>query len=104
MTPLLSSPSVCVIDDEAEEYQPILNALLKLGIGCVHVHGDAASPLPPKPFRGLRIVFTDLYLSSASGKTAASHTANVFRKVVSADTAPILVVIWSKHTVLVQRK
>lgn len=94
----LSSPSVCVIDDEPPDYQPILNALLKLGIACVHVHGDSASPLPPQPFDGLRIVFTDLYLSGSSGKTAAAHTANVFRKVVSADTAPVLVVIWSKHT------
>jgi hypothetical protein len=40
----------------------------------------------------------DLYLSGSSGKTAAAHTANVFKSVVSADTAPVLVVIWSKHT------
>ena len=45
-----------------------------------------------------RIVFTDLYLSGSSGKTAAAHTANVFKKVVATDTAPVLVVIWSKHT------
>jgi hypothetical protein len=72
---------------------------LKLGIGCIHIHGDLASPLPPQPFKGLRIVFTDLYLSAGSlGRTAAAHTANVFKTVVSADTAPVLVVIWSKHT------
>jgi hypothetical protein len=28
---------------------------------------------------------------------AASYTANVFTKVVSADTAPVVVVIWSKY-------
>ncbi len=95
----LSSPSVCVIDDEAQDYQPILDALLNLGIGCVHVRGDVSAPLPPQPFNGLRIVFTDLHLSSgAVGKTAAAHTANVFKKVVSAKTAPVLVVIWSKYT------
>lgn len=98
MIPRLASPSVCVIDDEAPDYQPILDALLKLGIACVHVQGDSASPLPPQPFGGLRIVFTDLYLSGSHGKTAAAHTANVFKKVVSAHTAPVLVVIWSKHT------
>lgn len=94
----LSTAAVCVVDDEPSDYQPILDALLKLGIACVHVRGDLASPLPPKPFKGLRIVFTDLYLSGSIGKTAASHTANVFKNVVSADTAPVLVVIWSKHT------
>lgn len=98
MIPRLSSPSVCVIDDEPPDYQPILDALLKLGIACVHVLGNEGSPLPPQPFKGLRIVFTDLYLSAASGKNAVAHTANVFRKVVSAETAPVLVVIWSKHT------
>ena len=98
MIPRLSSPSVCVIDDEKADYEPILNALLKLGIACVHIHGDSASPLPPQPFKGLRIVFTDLYLSASIGKTAAAHTANVFKKVVSSDSAPVLVVIWSKHT------
>lgn len=98
MIPRLASPSVCVIDDEQPDYQPILDALLKLGIACVHVRGDSGSPLPPQPFEGLRIVFTDLYLSGSLGKTSAAHTANVFKTVVSAHTAPVLVVIWSKHT------
>lgn len=97
MIPRLASPSVCVIDDENQDYQPILDALLKLGIACVHVRGDSASPLPPQPFRGLRIVFTDLYLANSSGKNVPAHTANVFKAVVAADTAPVLVVIWSKH-------
>jgi hypothetical protein len=93
----LSSPSVCVIDDEEADYRPILDALMRLGLGCVHVRGDAAAPLPPEPFNGLRLVITDLHLSAPMGKTAASHTANVFRSVVSAKTAPIVVVIWSKY-------
>lgn len=97
MIPRLSSPSVCVIDEDEKDYRPILDALMKLGIACVHVRGDSASPLPPQPFKGLRIVFTDLHLSNASGKNVAAHTANVFRHVVSAKTAPVLVVIWSKH-------
>jgi hypothetical protein len=72
MIPRLTSPSVCVIDDEASEYQPILDALLKLGIACVHIRGDSGAPLPPTPFKGLRIVFTDLYLSGSTGKGAAA--------------------------------
>lgn len=93
----LASPSVCVIDDEEQDYRPILDALLRLGLGCVHIRGDSGAPLPPQPFKGLRIVFTDLHLSGLTGKGAASHTAKVFTKVVSPETAPVVVVIWSKY-------
>jgi hypothetical protein len=96
--PRLSSPSVCVIDEDPLDFGPLLDALLKLGIGCVHIYGDSASPLPASPIKGLRVVFADLHLNAGSvGKTTASHTANVFKSVVSSDTAPVLVVIWSKH-------
>lgn len=97
MIPLLASPSVCVIDDEEKDYRPILDALLGLGIACVHIRGDSEAPLPPEPLKGLRIVFTDLHLANSVGKGAAAHTANVFRKVVSSETAPLVVVIWSKY-------
>ena len=98
MIPQLASPSVCVIDDEEQEYRIILDALLRLGLGCVHVPGDSLEKLPPRPFKGLRLVFTDLHLGPQVGKDAASHAANVFAHVVSKDTAPIVVVIWSKYT------
>ncbi|MFN0303572.1 MAG: hypothetical protein ACKVQU_24820 [Burkholderiales bacterium] len=97
MIPRLASPSVCVIDDEEEEYVPILDALMTLGLGCIHVRGNNGDPLPPKPFEALRLVFTDLHLSGEVGKTAASHTANVVKKVVSAECGPVLIVIWSKY-------
>lgn len=96
MISTLASPSVCVIDDEEQDYRPILEALIQLDVGCVHVHGDPGSPLPPHPFRGLRLVFADLHLSNTVGKQAASHAANVFLKIVAAETAPVVVVIWSK--------
>ena len=98
MIDLLASPSVCVIDEDPNEFPYILKALNDLHVGCVHIKGDDTSQLPEQPFKGLRLVFTDLYLSSgAVGKDMASHTANVFRHVVSSDTSPLLVVIWSKH-------
>jgi len=98
MIEFLASPTVCVIDEDPDEFPLILKALNSLNIGCVHIKGDDATQLPEAPLKGLRLVFTDLYLSSgAVGKAMASHTANVFRHVVSADTAPVLVVIWSKH-------
>lgn len=97
MIPRLASPSVCVIDDEKCDYEPILNALHRLGLGCVHIKGEASVTLRQKPMNGLRVVFTDLHLSGQVGKAAASHTANVFKRVVSAETAPVVVVIWSKY-------
>ncbi len=97
MIPHLASPSVCVIDDEERDYVPILDALMTLGLGCVHVRGRNGDPLPPQPFDALRLVFTDLHLSGQVGKAAASHTANVVRKVVSSEYGPVLIVIWSKY-------
>jgi hypothetical protein len=85
----LASPSVCVIDDQKEDYEPILAALNGLYVSGVHLLGTIAS-LPPQPFRRLQLVFVDLHLSGTVGKDAASYTANFFTKVVSADTAPIV--------------
>ncbi|WNV03464.1 hypothetical protein RP726_13495 [Candidatus Methylospira mobilis] len=93
----LASPSICVIDDEPADYESILNALNGLYLSCIHIRGTSIDQLPPQPFRGVRLVFTDLHLTGSSGKDAASHTANIFRKVISAETAPVVVVIWSKY-------
>lgn len=97
MISALASPTVCVIDEDENDYRPILDALNGLYVSCVHIRGDSIEALPAKPFKGLRLVFTDLHLTGSSGKDAASHTANVFRKVVHAETAPVIVVIWSKY-------
>lgn len=92
----LASPSVCVIDNEKEDYEPILQALNSLFISTVHIVGTMDS-VPQQPFKRLRLVFVDLHLTTAIGKDAASHTANIFMRTVSAETAPIVVVIWSKY-------
>jgi hypothetical protein len=92
----LSSPAVCVIDDESQDYGPILTALNSLHISCVHLTGEVNS-LPDQPFGRLRLLFLDLHLSGTVGKAAASYTANVFTKIVPADSAPIVAVIWSKY-------
>jgi hypothetical protein len=93
----LASPSVCVIDDEEGDFRPILAALNSLYVSSIHILGSDIEELPPRPFNGMRLVFLDLHLSGSVGKDAASYTANVFRRVVSSDTAPIVVVIWSKY-------
>lgn len=96
MIPRLASPSVCIIDDEKQDYQPILEALHQLGVSCVHDRGTSGMKARRK-LKGIRLVFTDLHLGGQTGKAAASHTANVFKALIPADTAPLLVVIWSKY-------
>lgn len=93
----LASPSVLVIDDEADDYSSILNALNDLHISAVWIQGTSLEQFPEKPFNRLQLIFLDLHLTNSLGKAAASHTANVFRHVVSTETAPIVVVIWSKY-------
>jgi hypothetical protein len=93
----LASPSVCVIDDEEGDFRPILDALNELYVSAIHILGNEIDKLPQKPFSRLQLLFLDLHLTNSLGKDAASHTANVFLKGVSADTAPVIVVIWSKY-------
>jgi len=92
----LASPSVCVVDDEPEDFEAILDALNLLHVSAVHIKGDLDS-LPANPFTRLRLVFLDLHLVGTIGKDAASHAAHAFTKIVSSETAPVVVVIWSKY-------
>lgn len=90
---------VCIIDDQPTEYERLFKVLTKLGVGYVHVKGDLPSQLPSRPYGALRLVFLDMHLGGDSlSANTASQTAKVFSKVVSVDSAPILVVVWSKYT------
>ena len=93
----LAQASVCVVDNDEGDYRPLLSALNDLHIGCVHFKGNNLDDLPTAPLSSVRLVFQDLHLTADTGKNAASHAANVFRRLVSTDTAPVVVVIWSKY-------
>jgi hypothetical protein len=43
----LASPSVCVIDDEEQDFKPILTSLNELFVSCIHLSG-AIGGLPPQ--------------------------------------------------------
>jgi hypothetical protein len=92
----LASPSICVIDDDKADYEPILKALTRLGFAHTHIRGT--NPTKLRPLKGIRLVFTDLHLAGQVGKDAASYTANVFRALFPNDTAPLVVIIWSKYS------
>src|ERR1700689_4435773 len=97
MIPRLQHRSVCVIDDDEKDYKPILAALDRLGLAYEHVRGIEGTRLRRRRFDGIRLIFIDLHLGNHVGKAAASHTANVFKALVPPDTAPLIVVIWSKY-------
>jgi len=96
MLAALASPLVCVIDDEKDDYEPLLAILNECFVGAIHLLGSSDC-VPPEPFKGLRLIFLDLHLTAAIGKNAASHTANIFLKTVATVSAPLIVVIWSKY-------
>jgi hypothetical protein len=99
MTARVSSPSVCVVDDEEEEFRTILDVLARLGLPAVHFRGDDLDGLPPegKPLAGLRLIFTDLNINNASHKMALGYTVQVFHRIVSGEHGPVFAVVWSKH-------
>lgn len=93
----LRPAQICVIDDDPNEYQKLIEILNKLGLGCVHIAGETIESLPERPIDGFRLVFLDLHLGEVeAGKTAAAKTANVFARSIAIDSAPVLVAVWSK--------
>jgi hypothetical protein len=89
---------VCIIDDEPEEYLPMIQALSRLNIGSVHIAGDRYEELPVEPIGGLRLVFLDMKLGTEGDDAAiTAHTAHVFTRVVSPGDGPVVVVVWTKH-------
>jgi hypothetical protein len=94
----LCTARVVVIDDMPDEAMPIIQALGRLSVGCVHIKGDELEALPTVPLSGVRLVFLDMKLGTAgNARTTGAHTANVFSRVIAAGTAPILVVLWTRH-------
>jgi len=99
----LETARVCIIDDEREEYLPLIQALGRLRIGSIHVAGDKVEDLPDEPLSGLRLVFLDMKLGTeGDDNMVTAHTAQVFSRVVSPTSAPLVVVVWTKHKDLIE--
>lgn len=99
----LETTRVCIIDDEVDEYLPLIHALSRLRFGSIHIAGDKVEDLPEEPLPGLRLVFLDMKLGTEGDDAlVAAHTAQVFSRVVSSSSAPLLVVVWTKHKDLVE--
>jgi hypothetical protein len=94
----LQTSRVLVIDDRPDEVQSVIDALGKLGVGCIYLHGDRAEDLPVVPFAGIRLVVLDMRLGvTGADAQPAKMTATVFHRVISADQGPVLVLLWTKH-------
>lgn len=95
----LRTSRVILIDDEPTEAVPVITALGKLGIGCVYLKGDRTEDLPEKPLSGIRLVILDMRLGTmGTAHEIATMTANVFRRVVSPEQGPLIVLLWTKHS------
>jgi hypothetical protein len=98
---VLRNAQVCVIDDDPAEYEPLLRVLNTFGFGCVHVQGEKAEELPDTPFDNIRLVFLDMHLgvlASHDARAVTAQTARVFSRVVKPNSAPIVVILWTKYS------
>src|SRR5580658_387351 len=99
----LCTARVVVVDDIQDEAMPIIQALGRLGVGSVHIKGDEIEALPQTPLSGVRLVFLDMKLGTAgTPRMTGAHTANVFARVIAAGTAPVLVVLWTRHPEIIE--
>jgi hypothetical protein len=96
----LKTARVVVIDDKPEEAMPMIVALGRLGIGCIHLDGIDQADLPKAPYQGVRLAFVDMDLDVGGGggaRPVIAKTIAVFRSVVSSESSPCVVVAWTKH-------
>jgi hypothetical protein len=94
----LETSRVVVIDDLPDEALPVIEALGRLGMGCIYLKGERLEELPAAPLRGVRLVILDLRLGTTGGaKQTTAMTANVFRRTISPDEGPLIVLLWTKH-------
>jgi hypothetical protein len=94
----LKTSRVVVIDDLPNEALPVIEAVGRLGIGCIYLTGERLEDLPKKPLRGIRLVVLDMRLGTSGGaKQTASMTANVFCRTISPDEGPLILLLWTKH-------
>lgn len=95
----LRTARVLIVDDSPTEAIPIVEALGRLGIGCVYVSGVNVEDIERlKPFRGIRVAFVDMKLDvEGTAREVVGKTAKVVKSVLSEDTLPVVFVAWTRH-------
>jgi len=94
----LQTARVVVVDDEFSEVEALLRGLSNLRIGALYFNGDN-NELPSEPLAGVRLVFLDLHLLSASGggHTVLANTIGVLAQLVPAKKGETGIICWTKH-------
>lgn len=96
---LSNSGRVIVIDDDADEVDPLLVSLSKMGSPYCYFSGSRRD-LPDEPIIGIRFVFLDIELDGFKGlneKSIASALISILTKIVSPQNGPYVIVFWTKH-------
>jgi len=95
----LRTARVLIIDDTRSEAMPIVEALGRLGIGCVYVSGEKIEELETlKPFSGIRVAFVDMKLGiEGTAKEVVGKTVNVLKAALAHDCSPVIFIAWTQH-------
>jgi hypothetical protein len=95
----LRTARVLIIDDTPSEAMPVVEALGKLGIGCVYISGEKVEEIEKlKPLKGIRIAFVDMKLGvEGTAKEVVGKTVKVLKAVLSQNTLPLVFVAWTQH-------
>lgn len=91
---------IVAVDNEYSEVQPLLTALNKNGATCIHYNGEPEN-LPSCPLKGIRLLFLDIVLmgmESAQTKTKVSKLIGVYRRIISKDNGPLIIIFWTAHS------
>jgi len=90
---------IVLIDDDAKEVQPLLNALGRLPVPYIYYDGSWDN-LPANPTGGVRCVFLDIELQGMEGqepKTKASGITGILKKIISDSNGPYVIIFWTRH-------
>lgn len=88
-----------VVDDEAKELNPLVNALHKLGAPCIGILWEPTNLPKPELLKGVRILFQDLHLTKGELAPKAHYDtiATMLDGAIQQGHGPYVVVLWTSH-------
>ena len=94
-------PKFVVIDDKKEHLEPIIEAFKEMGTSCNGIKYDIENEthLNPRYYRGVRFLFSDLHLNTASldGKLHYGVIISILEKIINKENGPYILVLWTSY-------
>ena len=94
-------PKFVVIDDKEEHLGPIIEAFKEMGTSCNGIKYDIENEthLNPKYYRGVRFLFSDLHLNTASsdGKSHYATIIHILEKIINKENGPYILILWTSY-------